>query len=216
MTAVQLAHLFEPFNRLGAERTGVEGTGIGLVLSRHLVELMRGRLVIESAAGLGTVATVSLQRAQAAAPLAPAPFAPSMHAQLDGKGLNVLYAEDNEVNVELVRQVVSFRPAVNLRVAPNGATAFIEARNDPPDLMLVDMHLGDMTGLELAQALQRHPATARVRLVAVSADALPEQIRAAMDQGFEGYLTKPIDFRQLLQVLDGQMPVDVSANRGSC
>lgn len=78
------------------------------------------------------------------------------------------------------------------------------------------MHLGDMTGLELAQALQRHPATARVRLVAVSADALPEQIRAAMDQGFEGYLTKPIDFRQLLQVLDGQMPVDVSANRGSC
>ncbi len=207
MTAEQLAHLFEPFNRLGAERTGVEGTGIGLVLSRHLVELMHGRLDIDSSVGFGTVATVSLQRADDMTATAPVPFAPSVHAQLDGEGLNVLYAEDNEVNVELMRQMVSFRPAVNLRVAPNGTEAIAQARNDPPDLMLVDMHLGDMTGLELARALQRHPATARVRLVAVSADALPEQIRAAMDQGFEGYLTKPIDLRQLLQVLDGQAVV---------
>lgn len=204
MTPEQLAHLFEPFNRLGAERTGVEGTGIGLVLSRHLVELMHGRLDIDSSVGVGTVATVSLQLADDADVVAPVPFAPSVHAHLDGEGLNVLYAEDNEVNVELMRQMMSFRPAVNLRVAPNGAAALFEACSDPPDLMLVDMHLGDMTGLELARALQRHPATARVRLVAVSADALPEQIRAAMDQGFEGYLTKPLDIRQLLQVLDGQ------------
>ncbi|WP_165917465.1 PAS domain S-box protein [Roseateles saccharophilus] len=207
MTAEQLAHLFEPFNRLGAERTGVEGTGIGLVLSRHLVELMHGRLDIDSLVGVGTVATVRLQRADDAAAIAPAPFAPSVHAQLDGESLNVLYAEDNEVNVELMRQMVSFRPAVKLRVALNGAEAFIQASKDPPDLMLVDMHLGDMTGLELAWALRRNPATARVRLVAVSADALPEQIRAAMDRGFEGYLTKPIDLRQLLQVLDGHAVV---------
>jgi CheY-like chemotaxis protein len=116
----------------------------------------------------------------------------------------VLYAEDNEVNVELVRQVFTLRPAIALGVAENGASALRMARDDPPDLMLVDMNLGDMTGIELARALRSSPSTSQIRLVALSADALPEQIGAAMAMGFENYLTKPVDFRQLLNVLDGR------------
>jgi PAS domain S-box-containing protein len=205
MTPEKLGRLFEPFNRLGAEKSKVEGTGIGLVLSRRLMELMRGRLEVESTVARGTVATVVLETTDVRPADAPSPSPPSQHGALEST-LRVLYAEDNEVNVELVRQVVGLRPEVALSVADNGATALAMARRDPPDLMLVDMNLGDMTGLELARELQGRPATAAIRLVALSADALPEQIDAALAAGFEGYLTKPVDFRRLLNVLDG-LPV---------
>jgi PAS domain S-box-containing protein len=204
MTAETLARLFEPFNRLGAERSKVEGTGIGLVLSRRLVELMQGELKIESTYGRGTVATLVLQAAQRPPPMPALPAPPSQHGELEGR-LRVLYAEDNEVNVELVRQVLMLRPAVTLSVAENGAAALRMARAEPPDLLLVDMNLGDMTGMELASALRGSPATAGIRLVALSADALPEQISAALAAGFEGYLTKPIDFRRLLDLLDERL-----------
>lgn len=202
MSESQLARLYEPFNRLGAERSSVEGTGIGLVLTRHLVELMRGSLEIDSAPGQGTIATVTLRSAPAPSHVSTGLYVPSQYGGLDAN-LDVLYAEDNEVNVELVRQVAALRPAVKLRVAASGTLALEMARLDPPDLMLVDMHLGDMTGIELARALRREPATAAIHLVALSADALPEQIDEAMNWGFEGYLTKPVNFRQLLRVLDG-------------
>jgi PAS domain S-box-containing protein len=201
MQADQLARLFEPFNRLGAERSSIEGTGIGLVLSKNMIELMHGSLTIASTPGVGTTATVTLQQADAPAAPSPPPFVPSRHGVLEGS-LTVLYAEDNEVNVELVRQLTAFRPAISLLVAPNGASALEMASREPPDLMLVDMHLGDMTGIELAHQLRRRPATAEVPLVALSADALPEQISAALEQGFEGYLTKPVNFRELLKVID--------------
>ena len=94
------------------------------------------------------------------------------------------------------------RRGVSLRVATSGAMALECARADPPDLMLVDMNLGDMTGIELAREMRRDRSTRGVRLVALSADALPEQIRVAMACGFESYLTKPINFEQLLAVLD--------------
>jgi PAS domain S-box-containing protein len=202
MTPEQLAHLFEPFNRLGAERSTVEGTGIGLVLTRQLVELMGGQLRIDSTYGQGTVATVTLPRGAATArsqKLPPLPAAADGHAG----PLNVLYAEDNEVNIELMRQVTSLRPAITFRYATCGAEAHELARQHPPDLMLVDMNLGDTTGMQLAQALRKDPATAHIHLVALSADALPGQIRDALDGGFENYLTKPIDFVEILRVFDG-------------
>ncbi|MDQ6628343.1 MAG: PAS domain S-box protein [Pseudomonadota bacterium] len=203
MAPDKLARLFEPFNRLGAEHSKIEGTGIGLVLSRRLVELMRGRLRIESTLARGTRASLSLAcSATAALPLG-SHSPPSQHGQLD-ETLRVLYAEDNEVNVEIVRELVKLRPSVIFDVAETGADAFNKARHDPPQLMLVDMNLGDMTGIELAKALRADPSTAGIRLVALSADALPEQIEAALAIGFEDYITKPIDFRELLNVLDGR------------
>jgi len=197
----QLAGLFQPFNRLGAEASAVEGTGIGLVLSRQLAEMMGGTLAVTSTFGVGTCASLKLGIASAAASMADtarmgrsqAPAAPT---------LSVLYAEDDEVNAELVRQLVTMRRGVSLRVATSGAMALEYARADPPDLMLVDMNLGDMTGIELARELRRDRTTRNLCLVALSADALPEQIRAAMDCGFESYLTKPINFEEVLAVLD--------------
>ncbi|HEY4957797.1 MAG TPA: ATP-binding protein, partial [Caldimonas sp.] len=204
MTSEKLERLFEPFNRLGAEKSKIEGTGIGLVLSRRLVELMDGELQIASTLGRGTVATLLLKAAEAPSSSPGVSAPPSQHGTFDGI-LRVLYAEDDEVNVELIRQVVLLRPAVALSVATSGAIALEMARRDPPDLMLVDMNLGDMTGLELARALAASPATAGLRLVALSADALPEQISTALAAGFESYLTKPVDFRKLLNVLDGAL-----------
>ena len=211
MTAEQLAHLFEPFNRLGAERSAVEGTGIGLVLTQQLVELMGGVLDISSAHGQGTVATVTLARGSSAVPALRLPALPT---NIDGQAgpLNVLYAEDNEVNIELMRQVTSLRPAITFRYAISGAQALKMAQDHPPDLMLVDMHLGDSTGMQLAHALRHDARTAPIHLVALSADALPAQIRDALEGGFENYLTKPINFIEILRVFDAYSKLHEDAN----
>jgi CheY-like chemotaxis protein len=197
----KIAGLFEPFNRLGAEASRVDGTGIGLVLSRQLAEMMGGSLHITSTFGEGTTARLAL-RVTAPPAANAASSAPQNADARPAQAMSVLYAEDNEVNAELMRQIVSMRPAVSLRMAENGSIALEMATLDPPDLMLVDMNLGDMTGIELAHLLHRNRATRDIRLVALSADAMPAQIDAAMRCGFESYLTKPINFRELLAVLD--------------
>ena len=203
----QQAHLFEPFNRLGAERTGVEGTGIGLVIVQRLVALMKGRVEVSSKPGVGTTFRVWLPLA---APTTSAPDdAPrttrSGFGQLDEFGertLHVLYAEDNPVNVELVRQVMRMRPQWSLAVAINGQEAISRALVQPPDLLLLDMHLGDMTGLDVSDALAAQPATADIPRVALSADVMPDRVAAARQRGFVDYLSKPLDVTRLLKVLD--------------
>jgi hypothetical protein len=208
MTEAQKAHLFEPFNRLGAERSSVEGTGIGLVLTRHLVELMKGTLDIESTHGRGTVATVTLLRPPGARDQADPLHATGIPENQSSDRLDVLYVEDNEVNVEIVRQVVNLRRGIRLRIARDGATAVSMVKQAPPQLLLVDMHLGDMTGIELAARLRKELPTLSMHMVMLSADALPEQIRMALDEGFEEYLTKPIDLDKLLQVMDACSQAD--------
>ncbi|MGY4831702.1 PAS domain S-box protein [Sphaerotilaceae bacterium SBD11-9] len=202
LSAVQQEHLFEPFNRLGIERSGIEGTGIGLVITQRLVQLMGGRIAVESRVGEGSCFTASLPWAPPAdrhaapgdAPGRAPPAAP----------FTVLYAEDNPVNVELVRQVLKMRPACRLVVAPNGEQALRLAQHERPDLMLVDMHLGDMSGLDLALHLARDPQLRQVPRIVLSADASPDQARAAQAAGFVAYLTKPLNVAQLLRCIDEQ------------
>jgi PAS domain S-box-containing protein len=201
MDAQQLQRLFEPFNRLGAEKSGIEGTGIGLVLSRRLTELMGGELRIDSEVGYGTTATLTLRLARAPGPPVQAPASPS-DPDAPAAQIDVLYAEDDPVNAELVRQILQLRPAVNLRVAETGAAALRMAQVRVPDLLLVDMNLPDMSGVQLARRLRMVASLRDVRLVALSADALPQQIASALATGFDRYLTKPIDFQQLLRVID--------------
>ena len=206
LSAEQQAHLFEPFNRLGAERTGVEGTGIGLVIVRRLLEAMQGRLEVRSQPGQGSSFIAWVPEATAATPTdAPPSTADPAHLAprpASGTELHVLYAEDNDINAELVLEVLKLRPGCLVRVATSGAETLAMAREQAPDLFLLDMHLGDMSGFELARQLQLESALQDVPRVAFSADAMPDQIHRARDHGFSGYLTKPLDVAALLACVD--------------
>jgi signal transduction histidine kinase len=201
----QLTHLFEPFNRLGAENSNIEGTGIGLVIVRHLVELMHGRIDVFSQPGQGTRFVIQLPAAPTPEPPVPPPawHAAPVAYTLRGKQ-RVLYAEDNLVNVILVREILAMHGGYELIVAENGTAAIDTARALRPDLILLDMHLGDMTGFDVADALDRDPVTARIPRIGLSADAMPDTVRAAQARGFVAYLTKPLDTEALLQCLDEQ------------
>jgi PAS domain S-box-containing protein len=205
----QQAHLFEPFNRLGAERTGIEGTGIGLVIVRKLLEAMGGRLEVRSQPDQGSSFIAWVPRAapaeapEAGTPTDAAGAAAALASQAGGLlPLRVLYAEDNDINAQLVIEVLKLRPGCQLRVATSGAEALRMARERAPDLFLLDMHLGDMSGFELAHQLQQEPALQGVPRVAFSADAMPDQIHRARDHGFSGYLTKPLNVAALLACVD--------------
>jgi PAS domain S-box-containing protein len=207
LTPEQCTHLFEPFNRLGAESSGVEGTGIGLVIVRRLIELMGGRIEVNSELGVGSRFVVWLPAADAPPPPDAAPEPTSISGKLQGadSAYTVLYAEDNEVNVTLIRQVMALRPACRLLVACSGAEAIELARRQLPDLLLLDMHLGDMTGFDVAEALNSDEATADIPRVALSADAMPDILHKAKERGFAAYLTKPLDVKALLRCLDDQI-----------
>ena len=206
LSAEQRAHLFEPFNRLGAERSAVEGTGIGLVIVHRLLELMGAVIEVDSEPGRGSCFRLRLPAAQP--PRAPSRPLPPPRTDAAGpapRGLRVLYAEDNAVNVELLRQVLALRPACTLAVARSGTEAIAAARAERPDLLLLDMHLGDMSGFDVTAALDADAATRGIARVALSADAMPDRAHAARGRGFLAYLTKPLDVVQLLAVLDAQL-----------
>jgi PAS domain S-box-containing protein len=201
LSAEQRAHLFEPFNRLGAERSSIEGTGIGLVVTQRLVQLMGGSITVQSEPGVGSSFTVTLPAAlgghtrpgalvMAAEVASPPPRGPQR---------TVLYAEDNAMNVDLVREVLRLREDCRLVVARSGREAISIAQRERPDLLLLDMHLGDMTGLDVLQRLAKDPRLARVPAVALSADAMAAPIAAANRAGFRAYLTKPLNVGEFLR-----------------
>jgi signal transduction histidine kinase len=208
LRAEQLDHLFEPFNRLGAERTAIEGTGIGLVIVKRLLDLMGGRIEVSSTEGQGSSFRVWLPQASPHDSTSPwqAPAIDGGPAGLRGEPQlgqrTVLYAEDNAVNVEVMRQVMRMRPQWHLEVATNGQMAITMAQAHPPDLLLLDIHLGDMSGLDVSDTLAHSPATASIPRVALSADAMPDQIQQAHERGFVAYLTKPLDVARFLNLLD--------------
>ncbi|HUG22988.1 hybrid sensor histidine kinase/response regulator [Piscinibacter sp.] len=205
LSAEQQAHLYEPFNRLGAERSSIEGTGIGLVVTQRLVHLMGGSLDVASEPGVGSAFTVTLPGAAGAdAAAAPGEGDPSEDESAPAQGplRTVLYAEDNPMNVELVREVLRLRAQCRLVAARSGREAIALALRERPDLLLLDMHLGDMTGLQVMERLAQEPALAGVPCVALSADAMPAPIAAAQRAGLTAYLTKPLDVARFLRVVD--------------
>ena len=201
MTEAQLAELFQPFNRLGRERSTQEGTGIGLVISRRLAELMGGTLRARSTAGRGTSFVLNLPCASDPDTVrseldALMPLPPDYHRR------RVHYVEDNETNVEVMRGILAQRPQVELQVSMLGCDGLAAIRAQHPDLVLLDMHLPDISGLELLRHLKADERTAAIPVVVVSADALEQQIDAAFEAGASHYLTKPVDVGELLTVLD--------------
>jgi len=199
LSEAQLAHLFQPFNRLGAEQGQIEGTDIGLVVSKRLVELMGGRLTVRSEPGQGSCFTVRLRRslkAQAAKAEAAAPAPPP------GRQLRLLYIEDNPANVELLAHVLELRPGVELLTAADAETGLQLVQQAQPDLVVVDIALPGMDGYTLCRRLRALPEFSTRPIVALSANAMPGDTARGRAAGFTHYFTKPLDVAQFLQWLD--------------
>jgi signal transduction histidine kinase len=205
MSAEQLGQLFVPFERLGAEQTSIEGSGLGLALSRNLVEAMRGQIEVESEVGLGSRFTIEL-------PLTDPPEEdPVEHAvsaiQADGSVVGtVLCVEDNEANYQVVQGAFAHRPGLELAWAPDARTAVELSRQMAPSLILLDVHLPDGTGENLLVELRARAELRDVPVIVISADATAHQERRLRAAGANDYLTKPIDVRRLLAIVDRLMP----------
>jgi len=200
----QQAQLFQPFNRLGAERGAIQGTGIGLAIVHHLVRRMGGEVAVSSEPGQGSEFRVTL----------PAEAVPEVsdHAPLSGfhadlyeppaaARLKLLYVEDSPVNVLLVQELIAMRRDVELSVAVDGLSGVAMACASLPQVVLVDMQLPDIDGFEVLRRLRAEPALARSSFVALSANAMPEDVNRALQAGFDDYWTKPIDFHAFLRAL---------------
>ncbi len=208
MTPEQMEELFRPFNRLGRERTALQGTGIGLVISRRLAELMGGSIRVKSVPGEGSSFILKLPKA-----IDP----DTVRSQLDDlESLPadyhrriVHYIEDNETNVEVMRGILAQRAQVQMEVSMTGLDGLAAVRARLPHLILLDMHLPDISGLELLGHLKAEPATSAIPVIVVSADATAQQVDAALDAGAIRYLTKPVAVNELLATIDDLLdPMD--------
>ncbi len=206
MTAEQLAHLFEPFNRLGIDGEAIEGTGIGLTIVKSLVERMDGRIEARSTAGQGSVFEVRLPAARRVpihAPATPSPAWPPVAAPGPvPQAPSILYIEDNSVNALIVTQLVQRRPDLRFEVANTGLLGLERALSMRPSLVLLDMQLPDIDGYEVFRRLRADPRTAATPCIALSANALPQDIEHALRSGLADYWTKPLDFGQFMAALE--------------
>jgi CheY-like chemotaxis protein len=212
-----LQRLFTPFDRLGAEESSIEGTGVGLSLSLRLVQAMNGTVTVDSALGEGSTFSVSLPRVSS-------PVSGIAHrggddeaaGDLDQHGVSgtVLYIEDNLTNLHFMRGVIERRPGIRLVHALQGRLGLDLARTTRPDVVLLDLHLPDMSGADVLLQLRADPATRDVPIFIVSADATAGQVDRLADAGATGYLTKPLQVRQILTLLDGSLE-PVSAHDGT-
>jgi CheY-like chemotaxis protein len=219
LTDEQRARLFVPFDRLGAERTPVKGTGLGLVIARGLAEAMGGALGVDSRPGEGTSAWTTW-------PILDEPFvARSATANETTRGVSelagtVLYLEDDPATVACVRALLTRRPGVSLMVADTGVKGLQLARESRPDLVLLDLTLADMPGELVLQRLRRQPETAAVPVAVVTADADVDRRGKLTRAGAHAYLTKPFEIDELLAVIDDALvkgdrhPAAAMAGRG--
>jgi CheY-like chemotaxis protein len=203
IAAERLGQLFVPFERLGAEGTDVEGTGIGLALSRRLTEAMGGTLTVRSTLGQGSTFTLDLPRVEGPVErYERLNGGPEVAPVVERPQRRILHIEDNLSNLKLVERILAHRPDVEVVPAMHGRLGLELAREHRPALVLLDLHLPDMAGDQVLQRLRDDPATSSIPVVMVSADATPGQVRRLLASGATAYVTKPIDVRDLLRVLD--------------
>jgi PAS domain S-box-containing protein len=201
----KLAQLFQPFNRLGQEAGSVAGTGIGLVVTKQLVELMGGFLGVESTMGAGSVFWVELRSMPAPElpGIAPEHVAPKhAMAPMDESQKILLYIEDNPANMRLVERLIERRSDIKLLKAVDGSLGISLAKASLPDLILMDINLPDISGIDALKALREDPATAHIPVVAISANAMSRDIEVGRQLGFFRYLTKPIVVEEFMATLD--------------
>jgi PAS domain S-box-containing protein len=204
----KLAQLFQPFNRLGQEDSGEEGTGIGLVMTKRLAELMGGAIGVESTVGRGSVFWVELLRAsepQLAADAVEAQAQAPAYIRHDPALRTVLYIEDNPANLKLVEQLIARRPSTRLLGARDATFGIQLAREQLPDVILMDINLPGISGIRALRILREDVLTQHIPIVAVSANAMPHDIRKGLEAGFFRYVTKPIKVNEFMEVLDAAL-----------
>jgi PAS domain S-box-containing protein len=200
--------LFTPFDRLEADATGIQGTGLGLALSQRLVEAMGGDIGVDSAPAVGSTFSVVLPVGEAELAADAERDVPSTPVSANGAAeRTVLYIEDNLANLRLVERIVNRRPGVQLVSALQGSIGLELAAQHHPDLILLDVHLPDLGGDLVLQRLKADPATAGIPVVMISADATSRQVRRFSQLGADEYLTKPLDVPAFLELLDERLGV---------
>jgi signal transduction histidine kinase/ActR/RegA family two-component response regulator len=201
----QLRQLFQPFNRLGQERSSEEGTGIGLVMSKLLVELMGGAIGVDSQVGVGSVFWYDLN-ASSAPSLISREAVNLGEIQAPGPDVNpartVLYVEDNPANLELVSQLIGRRPDLRMLGAVDATLGLALAREQHPDVILMDINLPGLSGIEALKLLQDDPLTEHIPVIAISANAMVGDIKKGLDAGFFRYLTKPIIVTEFMETIN--------------
>jgi CheY-like chemotaxis protein len=201
----QLSQLFQPFNRLGQETSGEEGTGIGLVVAKRLVELMGGTIGVESTVGKGSTfwfELISVAEPSLAADALNVTELPQTRAPRKAGQHTLLYVEDNPANMKLVEQVIARHPDIRLLTAINGYGGIEIALASQPAVILMDINLPDISGFEALKILRADPATAHIPVIAISANAMPLNIEKGIKAGFFRYITKPIKVDEFMEALD--------------
>ncbi len=205
LPAEKLAQLFQPFNRLGQEASAEEGTGIGLVVTKRLVELMGGVIGVESTIGVGSlfwIELVAVAAPQIVAGIAESTSVAQTQVHNDAALRTLLYVEDNPANLKLVEQLIARCPDMRLLSAADGYTGIEIARAFQPEVILMDINLPSISGIEALKILHEDPTTAHIPVVALSANAIPSDIVKGLEAGFFRYLTKPIKVNEFLSTLD--------------
>jgi PAS domain S-box-containing protein len=202
----QVTKLFQAFNRLGQEAGSEEGTGIGLVVAKRLVELMEGEIGVESSVGMGCVfwfelpsvaePCLSLEGSETAA------LVQQLHVPHEERLHTMLYIEDNPANLKLVEQIISRHPNIHLLTAVNGNSGIEIARGSRPDVVLTDINLPDINGYEVLKILRSDPAMAHIPVIAISANAMQPDVERGLKAGFFRYITKPIKVNEFMEALD--------------
>ncbi len=208
----QVAQLFQPFNRLGQEAGAEEGTGIGLVVTKQLVEFMGGTIGVESSVGTGSMFWIELEGSTAPVlqfdGMAEIATAAQLHRTAHDAAPSqrtLLYVEDNQANLDLVAQLIARRSDLKLLTAIDGHLGVQMASAYLPDLILMDINLPGISGYDALQILRTDPATSHIPVMALSANALPRDIENGMKAGFFRYLTKPIKINEFMDSLDGAL-----------
>ena len=205
LTAEKLGQLFQPFNRLGQEANVEEGTGIGLVVCKRLIEWMGGVIGVESTVGKGSVFWIEMDLTVApqAASYVPDPsVVVETPVQADAQLHTLLYVEDNPANLMLVEDLIARRPDIRLMSARDGIRGIEIARASLPDVILMDINLPGISGIKALKILAEDPATAHIPVIAISANAMPHDIERGLEAGFFRYLTKPIKVHEFMDTLD--------------